>query len=101
MGFTQFAGLRNPKGMELNAGTAGRCRLTRLGRRHHGDPLSRARLEGANYPPFGQGRTSRDDHPGGAVQRACREFDRQQAVALERTGSDSSPVLAAEKPKRA
>jgi len=37
----------------------------------------------------------------GAVERALAQFEAEQAVALERPGSDSSPVLRAEKPKRA
>ena len=40
------------------------------------------------------------DEAAGAVERARREFEREQAVALERTGQPRRPVFSAEKPKR-
>ncbi len=55
---------------------------------HHGEVLGRARLEGTNYPPFGQGRTGRHDHPLGAS--SVPAGIRSQAGGRARTGRAAS-----------
>jgi len=69
-------------------------------------PLGRVRhgvrqFPGASWLRLEQQRTGRRDHAPSAVERALAQLKAEQAVALERTRSASSPVFWPEKPKRA